>query len=124
MPVPEIAETLAKHDREDSLPPPSVPLVLFVLLMPIGLIFLATTADMLGLPGQSTLKFLGDPATALTLSFFLAAGFFGLGRGLNRSQITKMATESLAPIASLLLITGAGGSFKQVITVSRPGSRA
>ncbi len=115
VPVPAIAESLATGDRDDSLPPPTVALVLFVLLMPIGLIFAATIGEMVGVPGLSMLKFLGDPATALTLSFFCAAGFFGLGRGLNRTQVTKMATESLAPIASLLLITGAGGSFKQVI---------
>ncbi len=116
VPVPEIAETLAKGDgQKDTLPPPSVPLVLFVLLLPIGLIFAATIAAMLDLPGQGILNFLGDPATALTLALFVTIATLGFGRRLNRDQVTKMTTQALGPIASLLLITGAGGSFKQVI---------
>ena len=51
---------VAKHDTEDNLPPPSVPLVLFILLMPIALIFAATIAEMIGAPGIGMLKFLGD----------------------------------------------------------------
>jgi len=115
-PVPAIAESLAAHEREDTLPPPSVSMVLFVLLLPIGLIFAATFAGLLDLPGKSLLLFLGDPVTALTVALFATMGFLGFGRRLSRDQVTKMATESLGPIASLLLITGAGGSFKQVIT--------
>jgi gluconate transporter len=116
VPVPEIAESLAEGDDEkDDLPPPSVPLVLFVLLLPIGLIFAATIADMLDLPGKGVLLFIGDPATALTIALFVTIATLGFRRKLNRDQVTKMTTQALGPIASLLLITGAGGSFKQVI---------
>jgi gluconate transporter len=119
VPVPEIAESLAddgKDKKQDDLPPPSVPLVLFVLLLPIALIFAATIADMLDLPGRGFLLFLGDPATALTIALFVTIGTMGFGRGLDRNKVAKMSTQALGPIASLLLITGAGGSFKQVIT--------
>lgn len=115
-PVPEIAESFARHEEANSLPPPSVPLVLVVLLLPIGLIFAATIGGMLDAPGKPLLQFLGDPATALAIALFVAVGSLGFRRGLDRDRVTKMATESLGPIASLLLITGAGGSFKQVIT--------
>jgi len=114
-PVPEIATSLGVDDHDEGGAPPPVSLVLFVLLMPIGLIFLATVSEMIDLPGKGFLKFLGDPATALTVGLFVAIGFLGFGRGLGRDQVTKMTTQALGPIASLLLITGAGGSFKQVI---------
>jgi GntP family gluconate:H+ symporter/Gnt-I system low-affinity gluconate transporter len=87
-----------------------------VLLLPIALIFAGTIAEMLDLPGKGFVLFLGDPAIALTIALFVTIGFLGFGRRLNRDQVTTMATQSLGPIASLLLITGAGGSFKQVIT--------
>jgi len=117
VPVPEIAKALAAHgDEEETMPPPHVSTVMFCLLLPIGLIFLGTLSVMLNLPGQTVLRFIGDPVVALTIALFVAAGFLGLGRGLGKVKIASMMTESLGPIASLLLITGAGGALKQVIT--------
>lgn len=115
VPVPPIADTFAEHGGEDSRPAPRVPLVVFILLLPILLIFAATISDMTGAPGRTALGFVGHPFTALTIALFAAMWFFGFRRGLDRERVARMATESLAPIASLLLITGAGGSFKQVI---------
>lgn len=117
VPVPPIAESFAKDTEKepDHFPPPSVSSVVTVLLLPIGLIFAATIADMTGATGKSALAFAGHPFTALMIAMFLALWLFGFRRGLDREQVTKMATGSLAPIASLLLITGGGGSFKQVI---------
>ncbi len=115
VPVPPIAESFAARAENDSGPPPSVPLVVLVLLLPIFLIFVATMGEMYALPGRAALAFLGHPFSALTAALFVAIWLFGFGRGLNRDQVTRMAAESLGPVASLMLITGAGGSFKQVI---------
>jgi gluconate transporter len=115
VPVPAIAERFAEHKTDETQAPPPVPLVVLVLLLPIVLIFAATIADMTNAPGKTALGFLGHPFTALAAAFFAAVWFFGYRRGLNRDQMGQMATESLAPIASLLLITGGGGAFKQVI---------
>jgi H+/gluconate symporter-like permease len=41
--------------------------------------------------------------------------FFGVRRGLSRDQVLKMATDSLIPAGTLLVIIGGGGAFKQVI---------
>jgi gluconate transporter len=114
VPVPPIAESFAPAETE-ARTPPAVWLVAFVLLLPILLIFGATFADMAGLPGKTAAGFLGHPFTALTLALFAAVWLFGFRRGLDREQVEKMANSSLAPVASLMLITGAGGSFKQVI---------
>jgi GntP family gluconate:H+ symporter len=45
-------------------------------------------------------------------------------RGLDRKAISKMATDSLEPIGTLLVIMGAGGAFKQVIVDSGVGPYA
>ncbi len=113
--VPAIAETLAAKNDETEGPPPRVSLVITVLLLPIGLIFAGTAAQMADLPGKDFLLFLGDPVIALSISLLLAVLSMGFARGLSRDRVTSMATEALGPICSLLLITGAGGSFKQVI---------
>jgi gluconate transporter len=106
------------------LPPPGVPMVLVILLIPVALIFAATIVNMVEGPGQPIFGFFGHPFTALTVAVILAMIFLGFRRGLSRDQVSKLATDSLAPIASLLLITGGGGAFKQVIVETGVGQYA
>jgi gluconate transporter len=116
VPVPEIAARFAADSGAAPHLPPPVPLVLIVLLLPIALIFAGTLAAMFSLPAKRYWQFFGDPVTALALALLVAVLSMGFRRGLGRDAVTRVAGESLGPICSLLLITGAGGSFKQVIT--------
>jgi gluconate transporter len=118
IPVPEMAPKLLDLPSSASAPP--VPLVLALLLLPVALILAATLAG----PGNSSIQFLGHPFTALTVTLLACMIFFGWRRGLRREQLLKLATESLAPIASLLLIMGAGGAFKQIIVDTGVGAYA
>ncbi len=104
--------------------PPRVGLVLLLLTLPIILIFAATAADMTKMPGRTALGFLGHPFTALIVTTIAAFYFFGFRRGLDRGTISKMSTEALAPMATLLVIMGGGGAFKQVIVDSGVGPYA
>lgn len=125
VPVPPMAEQFARRDSEaNTFPPPSVATVLFLLLLPIGLILAGTVAQMSGARWMGGWRFLGHPFTALVLATLLAMWVFGLRRGLNLNQVTRMASESLEPVASLMLITGAGGAFKQVIVDCGVGAYA
>ena len=99
--------------------PPPVPLVILILLLPVLLIFAATLW-----PQFALFKFLGHPFSALMVTMLAAMIFLGVSRGLGRDQLTKLATESLAPIGTLLLIMGAGGAFKQIIVDSGAGTYA
>ena len=98
--------------------PPAVGLVILILLMPILLIFAATLADMWKWPARPVFDFIGHPFTALVLTVIAAGYFFAFRRGLNGEQVTKLAGESLAPVAALLLIIAGGGALKQVIVDS------
>jgi len=118
IPVPEMAPKLLDLPSPAGAPP--VPLVLALLLLPVALILAATLAG----PGNSPLQFLGHPFTALIVTLLAGMIFFGWRRGLRREQLLKLATESLAPIASLLLIMGAGGAFKQIIVDTGVGAYA
>jgi gluconate transporter len=119
--MPEIAERLLRNGDKSGVAPPSVSMVAFLLVLPILLIFTATTADLYHLPGQNVWKFVGHPFTALLTTVLAVSYFFGFKRGLNREQVTKLATSSLAPIGNLLLIIGGGGALKQVIVDSGVG---
>jgi gluconate transporter len=103
---------------------PSVAIVVIVLVLPVILIFIATLADYLHAPGKEVYDFIGHPFTALLLSVLTAMLFLGLRRGLSPEQITKAATISLAPIATLLLIIGGGGALKQIIVDCGVGAYA
>jgi len=88
------------------------------------LIFAATIAGLTASPVRSVFVFLGHPFTALTVTALSCIYVFGIRRGLNRSEVTRMTTNSLAPIGTLLVIMGGGGAFKQVIVDSGVGPYA
>jgi gluconate transporter len=111
--LPAIADLPIATDTNQS--PPGVFTVILLLILPVLLIFSATLADMLKAPGKAAYDFFGHPFTALLIAVLAAMFFLGTRRGLNREQVTKLATDSLAPVATLLLIIAGGGAFKQVI---------
>jgi H+/gluconate symporter-like permease len=96
-----------------------VPLVVFILLLPVLLMLAATLVR-----GSTLLGFFGHPFTALLVTALAAMFFFGLRRGLDRDEIGRLATQSLLPVGTLLAIMGGGGAFKQVIVDSGVGPYA
>jgi H+/gluconate symporter-like permease len=54
--------------------------------------------------------------TALATLYFL-----GRRRGLHGERLTKVTTEAMTPLATLLLVIGGGGALKQVIVDSGIG---
>ena len=113
IPVPEMA-TRVKEEKSP-YPDPSVGLVILVLVLPVLFIFASSVADIAKFQSGGVLGFLGHPFTALLITALVAMYAFGVRRGLNRDALGKMATDSLAPIGTLLAIMGGGGAFKQII---------
>lgn len=122
IPVPEMA--VREPEAAQRKPAPPVPLVVMVLILPVLFIFAATAGAMAKIPGENILGFLGHPFAALLVTTLIAMICFGFQRGLNRTQVARLATESLAPIGTLLVIMGGGGAFKQVIVDSGVGPYA
>jgi H+/gluconate symporter-like permease len=73
--VPDMAPKLLEIPSDASAPP--VPLVIALLLLPVGLILIATLAG----PGNPPLQFLGHPFTALTVTLLGCMIFFGWAQG-------------------------------------------
>ncbi len=120
IPVPEMAARCPQDEKQEKAPPP-VPVVILILLLPVIFIFAATISDMAKLPARTALGFFGHPFTALLVTTLVAMTVFGFQRGMNRQQVGKLATDSLAPVGTLLAIMGGGGAFKQVIVDSGVG---
>ncbi len=118
IPMPAMA-VRAEPEKQET--PPPVGVVTLILLLPVLLIFVASITGTANLPGKEVLGFFGHPFTALLVTTLAAMLVFGTLRGIKRNEIARMAVDSLAPIGTLLVIMGGGGSFKQVIVDSGVG---
>jgi GntP family gluconate:H+ symporter len=94
-------------------------------LLPVLLMLSATVADF-ALPQASGIRrwidFAGSPAVAMLIATLVAIRVFGTACGFSLGTILKFAEESLGPIASALLVVGAGGGFGRVLDQAGVGS--
>ena len=65
--------------------------------------------------------FVGHPLIALLVSVLFSFWSFGFARGFRREEIAKFSEECLGPVASVLLVVGAGGGFSKVLIYSGVG---
>lgn len=111
-----------EHEDEKDLP--SFSLIATIILIPLLLILMNTVSGVV-LPEKSTLRsfftFLGHPFVALTIATLLAFYFLGRKRGLSKQQVQDIATKALEPAGIIILVTGAGGVFKQILVDSGVG---
>jgi gluconate:H+ symporter, GntP family len=100
--------------------PPSLGITLLTILMPV-LLMLAAALAQAALPAgpiRSALEFTGAPLMAMLLSTLLALYTLGSTCGFDRARVLRFAEESLLPLASVLLVVGAGGGFGRVLDVA------
>jgi Gnt-I system high-affinity gluconate transporter len=64
----------------------------------------------------STLKFVGSTPIALLITLLLAVIVFGPANGRPLKEVAKSMGEAAKAMAMILLVIGAGGSFKEVLT--------
>ena len=81
----------------------------------------ANTHGMKDVFGIKLMAFMGHPIIALLIATFLAIYFMGIRRGFTGDSILQLSTKSLAPAGLIILVTGAGGVFKQLLVDSGMG---
>jgi GntP family gluconate:H+ symporter len=121
-PPQDLIDQVAKETDNDN--PPSFGLVLFTVLLPVAIMLLRTLVDVSFDEGEAIrdwADFIGDPIVALLIGVVVALWTFGFSRGVDRDTLNGYLGASLAPAASILLIIGAGGAFKQVLVDSGIG---
>ncbi|MFD2679291.1 GntP family permease [Bacillus seohaeanensis] len=103
---------------------PSFGLIAFLILIPLVLILANTLSGVLLDEGnivRSILTFLGHPFVALTIATIATFILLGTKRGYTRDEVQEIATKALEPAGIIILVTGAGGVFKQVLIDSGVG---
>jgi gluconate:H+ symporter, GntP family len=99
---------------------PSLAVTVLTILMPV-LLMLAAALAQAALPAgpiRAAIEFAGTPLIAMLASALLACYTFGTACGFDRARILRFAEESLLPLASVLLVVGAGGGFGRVLDIA------
>ena len=127
VPVPEYME-LDDNEKQQADTLPSFTLLISIISVPLLLILGNTLTSSFveqGLinPGflTETIIFIGHPFIALTIAVLIALYGLGVKRGSTREQLSKLSMEAMKPAGVIILITGAGGVFKQVLVDSGVG---
>ena len=103
---------------------PSFALTLGTILLPLGLMLLATAGAMFlpaGHTVRSWLEFAGDPVVAMLAGVLVALWSLGRRCGFPAARLGQFAEESLQPVAAVLLVVGAGGGFSKVLAAGGAG---
>ncbi|WP_102325375.1 GntT/GntP/DsdX family permease [Komagataeibacter saccharivorans] len=97
--------------------------IVSVIAVPVALMVAGTLAGDLMSPGRlrSVLVFAGIPFVALGLDVLLCAWLLGLRRGMALATVSDVVAAALPGTAIIILITGAGGAFAQVLVGSGVG---
>jgi Gnt-I system low-affinity gluconate transporter len=96
---------------------------LFTILLPLALI-VGNTAGQQLLPAgtvRTTLGFIGHPFIALLIACLYAYVAFGITRRVPGQRLQEIMTRSLEPAGLIVLVTGAGGVFKEILVDSGAG---
>jgi GntP family gluconate:H+ symporter len=117
---PDAREPMAEDSR------PSFGVTIATILLPVALMLAKAFADIViddpedGV--QKALDVIGNPFIALLVGVLVAMWTFGVRVGMTRSTLSDTVSDSLPPIAGILLIVSAGGGFKQVLVDSGIGT--
>jgi GntP family gluconate:H+ symporter len=103
---------------------PSPAMIITLIVLPILMIMVGTVGAVM-LPKDSFASqlaaFIGAPLIALLTALGLAYYFLGIRRGWSSQHTGEVMDSALAPTAIVILVTGAGGVFGKVLTVSGIG---
>jgi Gnt-I system low-affinity gluconate transporter len=107
---------------------PAVGLILSIIGIPIFLIVCNTLLNSPLLDGFSIpsrlkewLKMIGHPFSALIIANLIAWYVLGIRRKFDKETLLNITTKSMAPAGIIILLTGAGGVFKQMLVNTGTG---
>ena len=126
MPVPTLLGEPKDYPEDER---PGFWTIMFVLLLPLGLIFFNTVFSTLeadGVVGEDSIAFqvsrlIGTTSMALLITVLLAMVLLYVVPRRRRGEsigglLEDLVDDALAPVCSIILITGAGGAFGRILT--------
>ena len=118
------AENFGLDVTEESADLPPFSTVMFLVAVPLVLIVLNTVSGLIFVEGhwaRNLFQFVGHPFIALIIATLACLHFLGTRRGVSRQDLNRVATRAFEPAGIIILVTGAGGVFKQVLIESGVG---
>lgn len=101
---------------------PGFGISVFTALLPVILMLLSTIVQMItghqdGATNQfeSIVYFIGNAPVAMLISLLFAIYSMGMRRRRTMKQVMDSASSAIIPIGMMILILGAGGSFKEIL---------
>ena len=118
---------MAQEEEFEETKLPSAIAIFSIIGIPIFLILLSTFVKSGIIPVtqtnfKNTIQFIGHPFTALIIANLVAWYFLGIRRGYSSKELLQVTTKSMAPAGTIILLTGAGGVFKQVLVNTGAGA--
>ncbi|PHS52510.1 MAG: gluconate transporter [Lutibacter sp.] len=117
-----------KIDPEATKNFPSAGIIISIIAIPIVLIVLNTllNSPLIGeeLVPKNILEWLGmigHPFSALIIANLIAWYTLGIRRGFTKDNLLNITTQSMGPAGIIILLTGAGGVFKQMLVNTGTG---
>ncbi|RBP68155.1 GntP family gluconate:H+ symporter [Brevibacterium sanguinis] len=129
VPVPTILAGNGNEEFHDFESSPRLSTVVFLLALPLVLIFLNTGLNFAGQAGWidaettavTILRMLGETPIALLITVFAAMWLLGWRKRKDATLVETIVDSALGPVCSIILITGAGGMFGGVLRASGIG---
>lgn len=107
---------------------PSVGMIIAIIGIPIVLIvgntFLnSQLLENIAIPKQlkTWMHMIGHPFSALIIANLMAWYLLGIKRGVDKDKLLNITTRSMGPAGIIILLTGAGGVFKQMLVNTGSG---
>lgn len=114
----------SQENKSENLP--NIALILSIILVPIVLILFGTMMKSglieINNPNlKNIVTLLGHPFSALIIANLIVWYALGIGRGFSSKDLFKISSKSMEPAGTIILLTGAGGVFKQVLVNTGAG---
>ena len=103
---------------------PGFGITILTILMPVLLMMAGALGTIFTTEGslfEEWITFFGKPIIALLVSVVFSFFTLGYARGFNKEELSSFMSSCLAPTASIILIIGAGGAFKNILIESGVG---
>ena len=119
--VPKEVEVETENEGKN----PPLGIIVSLIALPIALILFNTLTKMLYPSNTSEflmlIQFLGNPIIALIISVIFAWYLLGQRMGFTKNELQRLSIKALGPAGIIILITGAGGVFKQMLIETGAG---
>ena len=121
-----IEAPVQNNESKETTKLPSALQIFLIIAIPIILILTKTMVDsglitINSITLKETMTLVGHPFVALIIANLIAWYFLGIKRGYTKKELMNITTRSFQTVGTIILLTGAGGVFKQVLVNTEIG---